>query len=62
MRGTRENMDGGVCRSIPQEGKRWLSKTKCRVFIDYFGIIQNIEKQCGGIFIDDIYMKINYSV
>ena len=26
--------------------------------MDHCGIIQNIEEQCGGIFIADIYMKI----
>ena len=34
------------------------SKTKCRVFIGYCGILQKIEEQCGGIFIADIYVKI----
>ena len=28
------------------------------VFIDYCGIVQNIEKQCVGTFIADVYMKI----
>ena len=31
------------------------SKSSCRVSIDYCGIIQNIEEQCGAIFIADIY-------
>ena len=28
------------------------------IFIDYFGMAQNIDEQCGGIFIADIYMEI----
>ena len=42
----------GMTRSIAQ------SATKCRVVIDYCGVIQNIEEQYGGIFIADILMKI----
>ena len=41
-----------------QGGVLTQSKTKCTLFIDYCGIIQNIKEQCGGIFIADIYVKI----
>ena len=34
------------------------AKTSADIFIDYCGIMQNFEKQCGGIFTVDIYLKI----
>ena len=34
------------------------SITKCSVLINYCGTIQNIEEQCGYIFIADVYVKI----
>ena len=34
------------------------SNTKCRVFTDYYGTMQNIKGQCGGIYIGDMYIKI----
>ena len=34
------------------------SETKCRVFTDYCDIIQNIEEQCGGVFVADIYVEV----
>ena len=38
--------------------KKKQSKSKCRVFVEYCGIIQNIEELCAGNFIADSYMKI----
>ena len=32
-------------------------KIKCRIFIDYCGIIQNIKDQSGEMFIADSFMK-----
>ena len=35
-----------------------LSKTSADIYTDYCDIIQNIAEQCGGIFNDDICLKI----
>ena len=37
---------------------RSQSNTSADIFIDYCGIMQNIEEQCGESFTADIYLKI----
>jgi len=49
----------GVSRKVPLGNFISQSKTSADIFIDYCGIIQNIDEQCGGVFIVDIYLKIS---